>query len=583
MTITDSETFDVVIIGAGINGAGLFRELALQGLKVLLLDKGDICCGASAAPSRLIHGGIKYLETGEFRLVAQSTFERNLLLRNAPHTVRPLLTVLPIRSWFGGIVPSVLRFFRRKAKMTDRGVLITELGLLLYDAFGSRARKMPLHRMKIGRFFRRTWPHMAPDVIAAGQYYDAAITSPERLGFECVRDGLDVSPTSAVATYTTVESAADGVLKLRDVLTGEERSVRAGLIVNAGGAWIDRINAAIGLSTHYIGGTKGSHLVLDHPALLQELDGRMVYFGTPDGRICLAYPFLGHVLVGSTDIPVDDPDRVTCTLAEESYMLRMLAALFPSFDINAGQVLYRYAGVRPLPAADVDDPGAISRDHIVHEDRLGVISVLSLVGGKWTTFRGLSEEVADKVLERLSRTRITTTRDRPIGGGRNYPASSEQAAYIATLARENVVPTVRAAQVFDRYGTTARAILAFCAAGPDAPLHTVPDCTRRELAYLASHEQVRTLSDLLYRRTTIALSGRLSEASVREVAEAVQETMGWDDDRRDAEWQAALSQPLGQPVSHALHACHENDQHTHDRQHDGSVETLIAIADGEAS
>lgn len=540
MTAPDIENFDVVIIGAGINGAGLFRELALQGLKVLILDKGDICCGASAAPSRLIHGGIKYLETGEFRLVAQSTFERNLLLRNAPHTVRPLLTVLPIRSWFGGIVPSVRRFFRRKAKMTDRGVLITELGLLLYDVFGSRARVMPFHRMKIGRFFRRTWPHMAPDVIAAGQYYDAAITSPERLGFECVKDGLDVSPTSAVMTYTTVEGIANGVMKLRDVLAGGERSIRAGMIVNAGGAWIDRINAAIGLPTRYIGGTKGSHLVLDHPALLRELDGRMVYFGTPDGRICLAYPFLGHVLVGSTDIPVDDPDRVSCTKEEESYMLRMLAALFPGFEIDAGQVLYRYAGVRPLPAADVDDPGAISRDHIVHEDRLDGLSVLSLVGGKWTTFRGLAEEVADKVLERLSRPRTATTRDRPIGGGRQYPAPSEQAAYIAALARENAVPAARAAQIFERYGTTARAILSFCAAEADAPLHAMPDFTRRELVYLASHEQVRTLSDLLYRRTTIALSGRLSDAVAREVAQTLQETMGWNDDRRDAEWQAAL-------------------------------------------
>src|ERR1043166_7155079 len=146
---------DVVILGAGINGAGLFRELAAQGLSCLIVDKADYGSGTSAAPSRLIHGGLKYLETGEFRLVAESTEERNLLLKNAPHYVRPLKSVVPIQSMLGGVGPSLRRFFGGKAELVDRGLLIVELGMVLYDLFGARHRAMPWHRFGLRRSVRR--------------------------------------------------------------------------------------------------------------------------------------------------------------------------------------------------------------------------------------------------------------------------------------------------------------------------------------------------------------------------------------------------------------------------------------------
>ncbi|MCE2577965.1 glycerol-3-phosphate dehydrogenase/oxidase [Komagataeibacter sp. FNDCR1] len=537
------EDYDVIIIGAGINGAGLMRELAVQGVRVLLVDRGDICSGTSSAPSRLIHGGIKYLETGEFRLVAQSTLERNLLLRNAPHVVHPLPTTVPVRSWLGGIVPSVRRFLRLGGKMTDRGALVLELGLQIYDFLGRHARVMPRHRLFSGRQTRARWPHMSSAVMACAQYYDAAISQPERLGYECVHDALQAQEGCRVATYTHVESFHDGIVALHDRPRGQSWRARAPIMVNAGGAWIDQINAALGVPTRYIGGTKGSHLVLRHDGLLRELDGNMVYFGTPDGRICLAYPFLGHVLVGSTDIPVSNPDEAICTDAEQSYMLGMLGALFPGFRFDASDVIYRYSGVRPLPASNASDPGAISRDHIVHEDRLGTVALFSLVGGKWTTFRGLAEEVADTILPRLGRVRQVSTRSLPIGGGRGYPRPGDLEAHIDRFAATCAIPRERARVLFGRYGTLAVEIARFCALAPDQLLDSLPSYTCREIMFIARHEQVRHVADILYRRTTIALSGALTPDVTREVAAIAGETLGWDADtiRRQARdaWQEA--------------------------------------------
>ena len=168
--------YRVVVVGGGINGAGLFRDLCLQGVDTLLIDSGDFCAGASAGPSRLIHGGIKYLETGEFRLVRQSTLERNLLLKNAPHYVKPIETVLPIQSWFGGIVPSAIRFFGGNAKIRDRGVLITKVGLAMFDFYGRRHRVMPRHSVALRGGTRKAFPDLARHNNATATYYDARIT-----------------------------------------------------------------------------------------------------------------------------------------------------------------------------------------------------------------------------------------------------------------------------------------------------------------------------------------------------------------------------------------------------------------------
>ncbi|WP_416358370.1 glycerol-3-phosphate dehydrogenase/oxidase [Aureimonas phyllosphaerae] len=512
--------FPVVIIGAGINGIGTFRDLSLQGVDCLLIDRGDFCSGASESSSRLMHGGLKYLETGEFRLVRQSAEERNILLRNAPHFVTPLETALPVRSWFGGIVPSIKRFLGLKAKLNDRGAIITKLGLTMYDAFGRRFRTMPVHRFIGGRRARAELKGLDPAITAVGLYYEARLDHAERLGLELVLDALKDNPGSEARSYTKVRSAAGGAIEIEDVLTGAREWVRGDVVVNAGGAWIDGVNAALGLNTRHMGGTKGSHVVVDHPELLAALGGRMVYFGSADGRVNLLYPFKGRVLIGSTDIPVAHPDEARVSEEEIAYMIGVVAEVFPKIVIRRDDVVYAFCGVRPLPNADVDDPGAISRDHSIAEERLpGTdVPVLSLIGGKWTTYRGFSEEVTDRILPRLGRARRASTAALPIGGGTAFPKDAAgRQRLVRELAETAGGPEAVGERLLRRYGTRARPIAEAIRASDGRTLNAAPDHHVAEIAWIAANEQVRTADDILRRRTDLALSGRVTPVLSDEV------------------------------------------------------------------
>jgi glycerol-3-phosphate dehydrogenase len=528
----------VLIVGGGINGAGLFRDLCLQGVDCLLIDKADFASGASCAPSRLIHGGVKYLETGEFRLVAESTLERNLLLKNAPHYVLPLETVLPIHSYFGGTIASALRFFGMKAKLADRGALISKIGLAMYDFLGRHDRTMPRHGFAFRKRSLESLPLLDPAIKATATYYDAKVTQAERLNFELVADGLAACCASAAANYVSVDRAEDGVVWLRDLVNGERIAVQPDVVVNAGGAWIDRVNATLGIERKYIGGTKGSHLIVDQPELYAQLRGRMVYYGSKDGRISLIYPFMDRLLIGSTDIRASDPDTVRCDDDEVAYMLGVLREVFPRVTLTEADIRFRYSGVRPLPASDAANPGDVSRDHAMRVDHLPgtQIPVLSLVGGKWTTFRGFAETVADHTLGALGRERNVQTRYVSIGGGRDYPADAQaRAAWVRALAQRFDVTSARADVLLTRYGTTGADVAAFCAQAADHPLASEPDYTVREIQYLCSQDMVTHLADLLFRRTSIAISGRLTSAVLMEVAPIAARALGWDAARTQQE------------------------------------------------
>ena len=533
--LKDRSHFPVLIVGAGINGSGLFRELSLQGIDCLLIDRGDFCSGTSAAPSRLIHGGLKYLETGEFRLVAEATLERNRLLANAPHLVRPLQAVVPATRWFSGIWPSLVRFLGGRAKLANRGALVLRLGLLLYDWYGRHERKMPASGFLTRRAARATLPNLRPDVVGLGTYFDAMVLAPERLGMELLFDAVAAHPTSLALNHMALAGRRGAEIVLKDALDGSERTVTADLVVNAAGPWIDATNAKLSVERRYIGGTKGSHLLLDHPALVRELDGRMVYFAADDGRVCLVFSFLGLALVGSTDIPVEDPDTAACDAEEVAYMLGALRSLLPGLEVGEEHIVYRYCGVRPLPVSQADDPGAISRDHSVPLDEPEgdrPFPLLSLVGGKWTTFRAFSEEVADQVLNRLGQTRRCPTRDLPIGGGRGFPrGAAQRRAWIEQESRRSGLAQERIGTLLERYGTTASGIADRCAATGDPMLSSLPDYGCGEIAALAENEMVGRLSDLLFRRTTIAITGRLNPAVVEETAEIVGAALGWDAER----------------------------------------------------
>ncbi|MCB1469282.1 MAG: FAD-dependent oxidoreductase, partial [Rhizobiaceae bacterium] len=210
------QKIDVLILGAGINGAGLFRDLCEQGLNVVIVDKGDFGSGTSAAPSRLIHGGIKYLETGEFSLVAQSTLERNLLLKNAPHSVYPLPTVIPIFSWLKGIPAALRTLLGSKTAPRSRGAVLIKIGLALYDLYGARHRVMPRHALWSKRHVLREIPPLTPAVVAAGMYYDATVRMPERLVLELLQDGIKAHPQSQAFNHTELLGTDGTVVRVRD-------------------------------------------------------------------------------------------------------------------------------------------------------------------------------------------------------------------------------------------------------------------------------------------------------------------------------------------------------------------------------
>jgi glycerol-3-phosphate dehydrogenase len=535
----DETNVDVLILGAGINGAGLFRELALQGVSCMIIDKSDFGSGTSAAPSRLIHGGLKYLETGEFKLVAQSAFERNLLLKNAPHCVEALPTFIPVFSWTRGIWAALRTLAGSKTATRSRGAVLIKIGLSLYDFFGARDRVMPRHRFLLKGRARQEMRHVTSEIVAGGIYYDAKISRPERLVYELVRDGLDASPSSLAANFTELTSASSGCLRFRKH-DGTDFTVRPRLVVNAAGPWIDHVNERLGAPSHLIGGTKGSHILIDHPELVRSLNGHMIYFEADDGRICLVYGYLGLALVGSTDIPSSDPDNVRCEEPEIDYFLQSLRSLLPTLRFEPDQIVYTYSGIRPLPASDGTAPGLISRDHsapVIEPDETRPFAIMSLVGGKWTTFRGFAEEVADAVLSRLQQPRKQSTRYLAIGGGRSYPPDAQsQSLFVGRIAKAAGMTRARAQELLDRYGTTAEAVATFQSNHSDERrISGAQTYSFREFDWIARNELVVHLGDIVLRRSTIAIEGRLTEKGLQDIAGIAATVLGWDGPRVDRE------------------------------------------------
>lgn len=537
--LQEAASCEVLVIGGGINGIAVFRDLALNGVDVVLVERGDWAQGASAASSHMIHGGIRYLENGEFRLVRESVHERNALLRLAPHYVRPLPTTIPIFSTFSSILSAPLRFLGVKTRSKkERGALIIKVGLSIYDTFSRDGGRVPRHQFRGRRASRELLPQLRDDVRWTATYYDASMHDPERLALDVLMDGLSATTGRAVNYVSAVGASTEGAVTLRDERNGDEFTMTARVVVNASGPWTDQTNAALGAASSYMGGTKGSHIVLDHPDLLAACQGREIFFEFTDGRIVLIYPLKGRVLVGTTDLPHDMAEPIRCTDDEVKYFLDLIAYVFPSIEVDESQIVFRFSGVRPLPKQDAASTGQISRDYRVEESSLGDTATLSIVGGKWTTFRALGEQVSDRVLSMLGRTRALSTDGRLIGGAVGYPTTeAERSAWVA--AHGSSITPERAAQLLDRYGTTSEAMIEHIVADADAPLRHAPEYSRREVQYLAQTEQVVRLVDVVLRRTSLAFTGAVTLELLEELAEVVGDVLEWKAPRRAAEVDSA--------------------------------------------
>ena len=530
----------VLIVGGGINGIGVFRDLALNGVDALLVERADFCSGASAASSHMAHGGIRYLENGEFRLVREAVAERNRLIRNAPHLVKPLPTTIPIFEWTSGLLNAPLKFLRLLDRPAERGAAVIKVGLMLYDAYAGGAGVVPRHRFRGRRASLSTWSGLNPDIVGTATYYDGAILSPERLALELILDAEADNPRARALNYVSLAGGGGDTAMLRDELAGETFEVRPQLVINAAGPWIDLTNGKLGLSTRFIGGTKGSHLVLRHPELRGAIGDHEFFFENQDGRIVLIYPLYECVLIGTSDIPLEEPDEARCSDDEIEYFLGMVRRVFPHIRLGREHIVFRFSGVRPLARSPAKTAGQITRDHVIQVmggQWTGLnFPVHSLVGGKWTSYRALAEQAADKALALLGRARLKDTRSLPIGGGRGYPASpAGQRRSAEGIAAWTGLPLDRVLELFDRYGTRLEAMATFLAREPDEPLASLPTYSRREIAFLARHEKIVHLDDLVLRRSMLAMLGRLSRERLQELAGALGEALDWDGRRVETE------------------------------------------------
>ncbi|MEV8024367.1 glycerol-3-phosphate dehydrogenase/oxidase [Microbacterium sp. NPDC080220] len=531
----------VLVIGGGINGIATFRDLALQGVDVALVERGDYVSGASSASSHMVHGGVRYLENGEFRLVQEAVTERNALLRTAPHYVRPLETTIPIFKTFSGILtaPFRLLFTHGTGKPNERGALLIKVGLMIYDTFSRDGGSVPRHVFRRAKRSLQAFPQMNKDVAYTASYYDASMHDPERLALDVLFDGVRAGGEQArPANYLSVDGVDGDQVTLLDETTGERFGFTADVIVNTSGPWTDLTNDALGQPTTFMGGTKGSHIVLENDELLAATGGNEIFFEHSDGRIVLIYPLKGRVMVGTTDIDADPRERTVCTDDEIDYFFDLIGHVFPDITVDRAQIRYTFSGIRPLPRHDDMAPGFVSRDYRIERGDAAGTPVLSLVGGKWTTFRAVAEHVASDTLALLGRARTVSTADLAIGGGADYPRTPRDRARWIEQHR-GVHTAALADRMLERYGTRAGDVLAAVPEGAEE-LAAVPGYFAEEIAHLARTEDVVTLTDVLLRRTSVAFVGGATIDGLRQLAAAAADALGWDDDAQAAQVDEAV-------------------------------------------
>ncbi len=526
----------VLILGAGINGAAIARELAINGIPVWIVDVRDIASGTTAYSSRLIHGGLRYLEHGDFRLVAESLSERARLLRLAPHLVRPLRLYIPVERRGGGWIDAFGNFIgltRRANPSKRRGLRLVRTGLRLYDWL---ARDRSLPGWSEHSISEPTVPPVNPQLFPwLCSYFDAQIAYPERLVVAMLRDAQQAADQShsefRVLTYHVAE--LDGaVARIRpvDESAADAPHVAATLtpaaIVNATGAWVDRTLQRLQVSSaRLIGGTKGSHLVTFHPGLADALRGAGVYTEAEDGRPVFLLPFGPGALIGTTDILFDgDPAQVHSESAEIAYLLEAARRVFPHITLTNEDVDLHYCGVRPLPFVGLKSPASITRrSRLVVHDRDSP-PIISIVGGKLTTCRALAEDTVRLLAPLLQFDATKNTRERPyVGRSASSKASDSRERSIQKIALEIGLPEVSISATWDLCGYETLELLSpsdsrldrTCIEGTNLPCVLVRKLIHREW--------VRRLSDLVERRLMVLFHPSLNRTMLVELATILSE------------------------------------------------------------
>ena len=502
--------FDVLVIGGGINGVAIARQCAKKGRRVLLVEQHDFASGTTSRSTRIIHGGLRYLELGEIGLVRESLHERENLLTHSPNLVRPLEFLLAL--------PAKSHSFMHSS-------LAVRTGLWLYQrwAGGRRAGRGDVAAFERQLDAGQSW--------AVYSYEDAQCEFPERLVAEWLSESMAAG--ALVRNHTEVlEVVRNGGqatgARLRDRISGQEFAVSAKWIINATGPWVDSVIGASRISTNkMIGGVRGTHLVLPKYAGAVE---QPVYAEAPDGRQFFVIPWNAQILVGTTEVADSSvPENPQPAPGEIDYLFTSFERLFPRSGLSKVDIRYSFAGIRPLPYAPGKKYSDVTRRHILHDHREdGAAGLISVIGGKLTTAASLAREVARKI-------------------GLDVPEPAN--LFAAPAVEEDVEATVRqwsrsvavkaripeecARGIAEWHGRQALAVAH--AASLDERLRE-PICSHSchlvgEASEAVAHECAITLGDILLRRVPVALGACWSEACSREAAGKIGAVLGWDEAR----------------------------------------------------
>ena len=537
--VSDNLQFDVIVIGAGINGAGIARDAAMRGLKVLLVDKGDIGGGTSSWSTRLIHGGLRYLEHGELSLVRESLRERSRLLNICPHLVRPLPLLMPVYE---------------KAR---RGWWTIRAGMIAYDVLAFNRsltnKRLPGHRMLSLAETLQQAPALCREGLGgAAIYFDAQVEFAERLVLENVLSAVEHGAN--LLTYTRVEKliSENGAVRgveficeeappgstVRDNSEVAPQRAYADIVINAAGPWVDQVlSGGHSPAERLIGGTKGSHLIVA-PFIGAPTTAIYVEAET-DGRPFFIIPWNSKYLIGTTDIRYEgDPDDVQIAGGEIDYLLRETNRVFPIARLSREHILYTYSGVRPLPFTGDRDEQSITRRHFIRADPT-LSGLFSIVGGKLTTYRSLAEETVGVILKRRP-THVDSsgglegmTARQPLPGA----ATTDFDAFCANFKQHSGLPEATSDRLLRIYGTRASLLLNLIA--EEESLATVCDsetgALSAEVVFAFTHEFATTLADCMLRRTMIGLNSSRGLAALEAVGAIARRYLGWTERRVEDE------------------------------------------------
>ncbi|HEY7192420.1 MAG TPA: glycerol-3-phosphate dehydrogenase [Gemmatimonadales bacterium] len=511
---------DVLIIGGGITGAGVARDAALRGYRTALIDKSDFGAGTSSLSSRLVHGGIRYLEQYAFHLVFEASRERRVLLKIAPHLVRPLPFLFPV--YRGARVPS----WKLRA------------GMWLYDLL-SLFRNVRWHRWLGAKQVRRVEPGLRDrGLVGAALYYDAQVDD-ARLVIATVRSAMRAGALAANYVEMTALLKPDGRVRgavVRDVLTGQTASIRAHVVVNATGPWSDHVRRLDDPhATPVLRLTKGAHVMVPRKRLANE--HAVTLFSPVDGRVMFALPWGDLSYIGTTDTDADaSPDALRVTAADVTYLLRSANAAFPDAHLSQSDVVSTWAGLRPLLREDDRDPSQVTREHRVLESAQGLISI---VGGKLTTYRVMGRDVVERVAARLHeldgrpRAKRPPTDRQPLPGG-----EAAELEVLVETARARGAPEGAARHLVANYGSESAAVLNLV--DRDRRLGESMVSGRPEIwaevVYAVEREMAVRVQDVLVRRLHMYYDlADHGQSVVPRVTALMKQLLGWDDTREAEE------------------------------------------------